>query len=123
MKSSLKTIGIAGAAFLALTGAAQAQDFMTQKEILATIPGSTIYGISNQDNKTQWAQAYSKGRKKGKLAGNSGGNKYEGKWYVDGDMWCEETGDWVGCFQFVRLSEKELQPYKDGQPRNKWTIQ
>ncbi len=116
MKPSLKTIWIAGAFFVAIAGAAQAQNFMTQKELLATIPGSTLYGISNNDGKTQWAQAYGKGRKKGKIAGNFGGDKYEAEWFVDGNQWCENWGSGSDCWQFVRTGNKELQPYKGGKP-------
>ncbi|MEP0960320.1 MAG: hypothetical protein ABJQ70_14505 [Roseobacter sp.] len=51
-------------AFLAVTvrlicapGSLQAQNFMTQDELLATIPGSYIFSTSNQDAKTPWVQA------------------------------------------------------------------
>ncbi|WP_170331608.1 hypothetical protein [Ruegeria arenilitoris] len=123
MKIAAKKIG-AVACVLVVASGAQAQDFMSQKELLATIPGATVRSVSNQDNKTPWVQAYSSGRKKGKLAGNFGGDTYDGEWYVDGDAWCEKTGDWTGCFQFVRISEKELQPYKDGRPRkHTWKLE
>ncbi|MCL6285359.1 hypothetical protein M3P21_17655 [Ruegeria sp. 2012CJ41-6] len=112
---AFKPVLLASAMIVAAASAAQAQAFMTQKEILATIPGSTAYGIANSDGKTQWAQAYGKGRKKGKIAGNFGGDAYEAKWFVDGNQWCEDWGSGSGCFQFVRISEKELQPYKNGQ--------
>ena len=115
MTISMKSLWVAGATVLAMSGSAQAQDFMTQKELLATIPGSTVSGIANSDGKTPWAQAYGKGRKKGKIAGNFGGDTYEAKWFVDGNQWCEDWGSGSGCFQFVRLSEKELLPYKNGQ--------
>ena len=62
---------LAIAAVLMSTQFAAAQSFMTNEELLATIPGHTLYGISNSDGKTQWAQTYSayKGRKKGTVAG------------------------------------------------------
>ena len=124
MKFAAIQFGAAAACFVVLATGLQAQEFMSKTEILATIPGATVRSISNQDGKTPWVQAYSAGRKKGKLAGNFGGNTYEGEWYVDGDMWCETTGDWTGCFQFVKLSETELQPYKDGQPRkHTWKLE
>ncbi|GAA6161548.1 MULTISPECIES: hypothetical protein [Ruegeria] len=124
MKIALQTISAAVICVGVFTTGAIAQDFMSKSELLATLPGSTVRSISNQDDKTQWAQAYSTGRKKGKLAGNFGGNSYDGEWYVDGDKWCEKTGDWSGCFQFVKISETELQPYKDGQPRkHTWKLE
>ena len=36
---------------------ATAQSFMSQEELLATIPGGQVSGISNSDGKTRWAQA------------------------------------------------------------------
>ena len=50
---------------------AHAQEFMTQSELLATLPGSQISGVSSRDDKTPWVQAYSKdnGSKKGLISG------------------------------------------------------
>ena len=123
MTISLKSVLICAAVLAGSANMASAQEFMTQKELLATIPGATAYGIANSDGKTQWAQAYGKGRKKGKIAGNFGGDTYEAKWFVDGNQWCEDWGSGSGCFQFVRISDKELQPYKNGQlQKHTWKI-
>lgn len=43
---------IAAGMALCASGAVHAQTFMTQGELLATIPGSQMSGVSNQDNKT-----------------------------------------------------------------------
>ncbi|NVO54551.1 hypothetical protein HW561_01950 [Rhodobacteraceae bacterium B1Z28] len=96
---------------------------MTKKELLATFPGSTLYGISNADGKTPWAQAYGKGRKKGKIAGNHGGDTYEATWFVQDDLWCEESENYSSCWQVVQTGDKEFQVYKDGQPmKNRWKM-
>ena len=43
---------------------ATAQNFMSQEELLATIPGGQVSGIANSDGKTRWVQAYSKVRRR-----------------------------------------------------------
>jgi hypothetical protein len=88
---------------------AQAQDFMSKKDLQATIPGATLYGISAQDGKTRWAQTYSKGRKQGKIAGTWDGAPYSAKWTIKGDMWCEEWDGGSGCWKIVQTSAKTLQ--------------
>lgn len=116
---------LAIAAILMSTQFAAAQSFMTNEELLATIPGHTFYGISNSDGKTQWAQTYSayKGRKKGKVAGNFGGEKYEGKWQVKNDQWCEDWSTGKGCWSIERVDAKNIRVYKDGEPlKNFWTL-
>ena len=123
MTISFKPIWLSAAVLVMSSASASAQEFMTQKELLATFPGSTLSGISNTDGKTPWAQAYGKGRKKGKIAGNYGGSTYEAKWYVDGDQWCEDWGSGSGCWQVVQTSAKEFQMYKDGKPlKNPWKM-
>lgn len=109
-----------------VTGAekVEAQEFMSQQELLATIPGATLYGVSSQDGKTKWAQAYGKGRKKGKIAGVFGKDKYQAKWWVKDDMWCEDWGSDKGCWKMVRDGDKQLQAYKEGTKKVKypWNI-
>lgn len=104
-------------AFL-LAAPASAQQFMTEDELLATIPGSTIDGTSNDG--TRWAQAYS-GYKGGKKAGsinvNFGGEKSKSKWSVKGGMWCEDWGSDSACWQVERVSDNELRMYANGKPR------
>lgn len=120
----MPTFAVTLAFFLFGLNPASAQEFMSKKEMLATIPGATLYGVSNSDGKTKWAQAYSKGRKKGKISGVFGEDKYEATWQVKGDMWCEDWGSGKGCFKFVRVSDKNLQVYKEGTKKlkNHWKI-
>ncbi|MEL6432198.1 MAG: hypothetical protein AAFQ28_00175 [Pseudomonadota bacterium] len=113
-------------AHLANAVPAQAQQFMSEAELLATIPGSQISGISNQDGKTEWVQAYSKynGRTNGAISGLwDGKDKYKAKWFVRNGQWCEEWDSGKGCWQVERLSEKKLRIYLDGKPfKNTWSI-
>lgn len=106
--------------------AAQAQEFMTQKELLATIPGSQLSEISNQDGKTPWIQAYSKASKgkKGLLNGLwNNKDKYRFEWYVNGDQWCKKWDGGEGCWQIERVSAEKLRPYKNGKPlKNTWNL-
>ncbi|WP_425043612.1 hypothetical protein [Primorskyibacter sp. S87] len=104
-------------ALAALPVLASAADFMTEQQLVATFPGSTLYGVSEQDGKTQWAQTYGKGRKKGKVVGNFGGEKYNAKWFVKDGMWCEDWGSGSGCWHIERVDGKTFQPYKDGNKR------
>lgn len=99
---------------------------MSQKELLATIPGGQISGVSNQDGKTKWVQAYSKANKKkrGVLSGLWGGkDKYEGEWFVQGDQWCEK-GSWgEKCWSIERVGSKKLRIYENGVPKkNTWKL-
>ena len=105
---------------------AHAQNFMTQSELLATLPGSQISGVSNRDGKTPWVQAYSKanGSKKGLISGIwNKKDKYQNEWYVKGDQWCEIWDGGEGCWQIERESAKKLRVYKDGKPlKNTWNL-
>ena len=104
----------------------QAQDFMTQAELLATIPGSQISGISNRDGKTPWVQAYSKANSKNRGLLNGIWNKkdkYQSEWYVKGDQWCEKWDSGEGCWSAERIRKKNLRMYKDGEPlKNTWNL-
>lgn len=103
---------------------AMAQTFMSEDELLATIPGSTI--DSKTDEGVKWAQAYSKfdGKKrKGAVAGNFDGTAFKSKWYVENGQWCENWGDGQACWQVERVSAKKLRMYADGKPRpNLWVL-
>lgn len=102
---------------------AKAQEFMTQSELLETIPGQTIQGKSKDG--TLWAQAYGAGTKKGKIKGVFGGSKYDAQWYVEGDKWCENWGDGQACWSVERVDDRSLRMYDtDGTPRkNLWVLQ
>jgi hypothetical protein len=114
-------------AMLMSTQFAAAQTLMTNKELLVTIPGKTLNGLSNIDNKTQWTKTFSarKGRsKKGKILGYYSGKKHESNWKVKNDQWCEywRSGKWK-CFSLERVGAKEFRIYKDGKPlKNFWTL-
>lgn len=104
----------------------RAQQFMTKDELLAAIPGNQLSGISNQDGKTPWVQAYSKATKKNTGIYNGIWNrkdKYSGEWFVKGDQWCEK-GDWgQQCWSLERVRAKEFRIYKDGKPLKKtWKL-
>lgn len=113
----------AAVAVALLSGApADAADFMTEKEMLAVFPGSTVYGVSNQDGKTRWIQAYGKGRKKGKIAGVFGDDKYDAEWRVKKGQWCEDWGKGWKCWNFERVGQKKFRVHADGKPSsNLWT--
>ena len=106
---------------------ARAQTLMTNDELLATMPGQVLYGLSNRDNKTQWIKTFSarKGRrKKGKIAGNFGGKKYVSNWQIKAGQWCEfwDSGK-GGCYSLERVDAKNFRIYIDGKPqKNFWTL-
>ena len=105
-------------------GAVSAQQFMSEDELLATIPGSTIDGKT--DKGVAWAQAYSKyngSKKKGAISGVFEDSKYDSIWYVQDGQWCEDWGDGNACWQVERVSAKKLRMYADGKPRpNLWVL-
>jgi hypothetical protein len=103
---------------------AQQASFMTQSELLATIPGATLYGISSNDGATPWVQAYSSGGKKGIISGLWNEDPYQARWYVKDDMWCETGNEYDTCWSVVKVSDKQLQAYKEGgeKTKNPWNI-
>ena len=126
LRSKLRFAAVAAIAGMLTSTSASAQEFMTQEELLATIPGGQLSSISNKDGKTPWAQVYSRatGKKKGVYNGIwDGKNKYSGEWYVKGDQWCEK-GDWgEKCWSIERVGAKELRIYEDGKPKkNSWML-
>lgn len=115
-------LGLASVPIMAT--ASQGKTFMTQAELLAAIPGSTI---DAKDNKgVAWAQSYSAfsgGKKDGVIKGNYGGKKYDAKWFVQDDQWCENWGDGQACWQVERVDEKSLRMYENGKPKkNLWKL-
>lgn len=105
---------------------AQAQDFMTEAELLATIPGSQLSGVSNRDNKSTWVQAYSQASSKNTGLLNGLWNKkdkYQAKWSVQNGQWCEEWDGGSGCWHLEQIDAKTLRVYADGEPlKNPWKI-
>ena len=124
---SFLSVAVIAAGFGAMTTTtAFAQVFMTQEELLATIPGGQLSGVSNNDGKTPWIQAYSKAtsKKNGKLNGLwDGKDKYKGDWFVKDDQWCEK-GNWgQKCWSVERIGVNEFRIYENGQPKkNTWKL-
>lgn len=125
MMNIFKSTGLLPAvALLALsTLGAGAQTFMTQKELLETLPGATITGVSAR-NGTAWIQVYSEGRRRGNIAGRFGEDEYSAKWYVRQNKWCEDWGSGKACWFVERLDAKTLQTYEEDGTRknNPWTL-
>lgn len=116
------TAAIAATALL-VSAPAFAQTFMSDEELLATIPGSIIDSTSKDG--TRWAQAYSKhgGKKSGSINVNFGGAKSKSKWSVKDGQWCEDWGSGNACWQVEQVSEKELRMYENGKPKpNLWVM-
>lgn len=106
----------------AITGAG-GQTFLTEEEMLATLPGAQI--AANDLDGNPWSQTY--GAARGKTAGGdfSGvwkDKKYKGKWQVKDGQWCEATKGWQGCFQFARKDAHTLLVFRDGKPDPDWTL-
>ncbi len=125
MKFRYLTATTAFAVFLSISGlSAQAQSFMTEEELLATIPGSMINGKT--DKGAPWAQSYSKykgSKKKGVIKGVMNDVKFDSKWYVENGQWCEDWGDGHACWQVERVDAKSLRMYVDGKARpNLWVL-
>lgn len=109
---------------MALAAPLSAQEFMSEDDLLATIPGSVIDGKSN--NGTVWAQAYSAykgGKKAGTINVNFGGEKSKSKWSVKDGMWCEDWGSGSACWQVERVGAKGLRMYENGKAKkNVWQL-
>lgn len=101
-----------------------AKEFMSQDELLATIPGSII---DSKDKKgVQWVQSYSAykgGKKEGIIKGYYGKEPIESKWYVEGNQWCEDWGSGSACWDVERVNDKSLRMYENGKPKkNLWVM-
>jgi hypothetical protein len=123
--TSLRFLIVAGAiAVCGIPASATATEFMSEKEILQTIPGSVIRSTSNDG--TKWVQSYSGykgGAKKGIIKGNFGGTKYDAKWFVKKGQWCENWGDGEACWQVERVDAKSLRLYENGKAKkNLWKL-
>jgi hypothetical protein len=115
---------IAVMACIGIPTSVAAQEFMSEEELLATIPGSTIHAKTNKG--VPWAQAYGAykgGKKKGAINGILEGKKYKATWFVKDGQWCENWGDGEACWQVERVDAKSLRMYADGKARpNLWIL-
>lgn len=107
-----------------MTGTADAsRNFLSEAELLATLPGNTVNGMSRDE--TPWSQTYSRddGTGSGTVTGTFGEDDIAATWSVDGSQWCEDWDGGNACFTFERVGDKTLRAYQDGEPRaNLWTI-
>ena len=101
--------------------------YMTEEELLSTIPGSTVSGISNRDGKTPWTQDYGepkKGIMKGKIKGVFGGSSYSSTWKIKNGQWCEDWGSGKSCVNMVRVDETHIRIYERGKSlKNLWELE
>lgn len=115
----LMTRILAGATLVLSFGAvgdASAAEFLTEKELLSTIPGATLTGISNDDLETTWVQTYEYGDRKGTSSGFFGGRPYISDWRVGRGLWCEtwvsnSGGGDTGCWRIEMIDQNTLQPW------------
>jgi hypothetical protein len=126
-KSHFRSIGsgagllLAAALFLSPGIPAAATEFMTRAELLATIPGKSIQGKSNDG--TPWVQTYATGKTKGAIEGLFGKQKIVSKWYVEGNKWCENWGSGHACWDVERVDATSLRMYENGTPKkNLWKL-
>ena len=98
---------------------ASARTFLSDAELLATIPGMTVY--SKTDRGTPWAQNYSASDvddvKKGAIRGIFGKRKYYAKWFVRDGKWCENWGNGQACWKVERVNSTSLRLYNGEKPR------
>ncbi|MCL6285358.1 hypothetical protein M3P21_17650 [Ruegeria sp. 2012CJ41-6] len=106
---------------LCLAAPAGADEIMSAEDLLATIPGAVLTGISNEDGATPWVQTYGRD---GQAKGVFGARDYSSSWAVRRDLWCEDWGSGSGCWRLERVDENTIQPYHgDRKLQNVWTIQ
>jgi hypothetical protein len=119
-----RTLAVAAGLVLASSMPGLAQNFMSEDELLATIPGSTIDGKT--DSGVAWVQGYSKrkgNKKSGVIKGSFDGQEINSKWFVKDGQWCEDWGSGSQCWQVERIDEKSLRMYENGKPRpNPWVL-
>lgn len=100
-----------------------AGEMMDAAELMRTIPGATLAGISNEDHATRWVQTYDTGETQGLGEGTFGDRPYTSIWSIRRDLWCESWSNRSECWRIERVSETTLQPYVGQQKLpNVWTI-
>lgn len=105
---------------LCLCAPLSAGEMMDTLDLLATIPGATLSGISNEDGQTRWVQSYDRD---GGAVGTFGDRGYTSNWSVRRGLWCEDWGSGSGCWRLERLDADTIQPYHgDRKLENVWTI-
>ena len=106
---------------IAPVASAHAQDFLSKAQLLALIPGHRIDSVSKDG--TAWFQIYSKGKSKGTIKGDFGGEAVKAKWFVTGDTWCENWGTGKACWQVEQVDATSLRMYENGKPKpNLWKL-
>lgn len=116
---------LAGAVSSTLFAAEQvvAAEMMSEAELLSTIPGASLTGVSNEDLETQWVQSYGAGDHFGSASGVFGTKPYSSEWRVGQGLWCETWDSGSGCWRIERLDRSILQPWHgDRKLPNVWTI-
>ncbi len=102
---------------------AAAGEMMTDADLLSTIPGSTLTGVSNEDMETTWVQTYETGDRRGSSSGLFGTRPYSSDWRVGRGLWCETWDSGSGCWRIERLDRDTLQPWHGEQKLpNVWRI-
>lgn len=100
-----------------------AGEMMDAEDLLATIPGATLTGISNEDFRTRWTQIYDSGGSSGGSMGTFGERPYTSQWTVRRDLWCEDWGSGGGCWRLELVDAETIQPYHgDRKLPNAWRI-
>lgn len=108
---------------LAVPTLAAAKTYMSQEELLATLPGATVESVTTEG--TKWSQTYSAyngSKKKGTIDVVFGGEAMTSKWYLNGNQWCENWGSGKQCWEMERLNDKQLMPHGDGKKHNPWVL-
>lgn len=104
-----------------------AQTFMTEEEMLNTIPGAKLGGISSSDGETPWEQTYAK-PKKGNSKGKGTGiwnntDTYKFSWKIKKGKWCENWNGGSACWNAELIDESTIQMYKKGKKMSQvWKI-
>lgn len=100
-----------------------AGEMMSAQDLMQTIPGATLSGISNEDYTTRWVQTYGPGETSGTGEGTFGERAYTSAWSIRQDLWCESWSNRSECWRIARVNETTLQPYIGQQKLpNVWII-
>jgi hypothetical protein len=118
-----RPLAAAAACYVLLSLPARGGEMMDAADLLATIPGATLTGISNEDMTTRWVQTYGPGAQAGEATGDFGGRSYTSHWSVRRDLWCEEWSGRAGCWRLERVDAQTIQPYRGAEKLpNVWQI-
>ncbi len=107
------TISVVFALVLSSSAIVRGESFMTPEELMSTLVGKSLSGITTKGIPfTQTILAGKPGKKKGRIEGMQEGHSYESTWKIKGNRWCEAWPGGSDCWRLVKIDDNTVQAYR-----------